>query len=471
MMKRFLTISCLAGALAIAMVWGCAKEENLALPNTPPETYIAVGDSIRNPTAYIQEINWWGDDIDGEVIGFEYRWFQDPAEPGCPMDTGWVFTAEKSHEFHLPVTQGIVRSHRLEVRAMDDDRAVDRTQCKLKVPVTNTPPVVELRDANDLPDTTYPAIMVKWDASDAEGRETIDLFKVWLDGNEENARLVSGDDSTAAFGLEDFESRYGERTLYLLAMDTGCDSSSIVTHTWYVQEPLGDALLVDDLWSSAGAVERATDAAYRGLMDSYFGTYTRLDLEAYGGVTYVHNYEALFKMFDFVLWYDDPVRSVSETLEFARDGMREYVQEGGRFMLVSLTALGPNGAFFDSTYLNVLGADSLFSRHPTEGVTVYDFDSKKSWRILGNEAAGLDSLKLQLSLKGTKCMDKAETATAIYHIPPGTADSIQDEDYYLAIMNEWGFGKAAVFTFAFSRSNGFLNLENEFYTIVDLMLD
>gem|GEM_PF-1187650 len=470
-MRNVLIAAAMAVCLVLALAPGCAREENLAIPNTPPETYIAIADTVRNTTVYIQHLHWWGDDIDGEVIGYEYRWFMDEMEPGCPTDTDWVFTGETAHEFHIPVTQGIVRKHRVEVRAMDNDRAVDPTPCELTVPVANTPPTVTLRDAHDLPDTTYPAIMVKWVAEDPQGRETLDYFKVWLDGNEENAKTVSGEDSTASFGIDDFQGNYGERTLYLFGVDTGCDSSNLVTHTWHVRPRSGTALMVDDLWSSAGAIERPTDAAYTRLMSSCFETYSKLDLEAYGGVTYAHNYTDLFKIFDFVLWYDDPVRSISETLGFAGDAVKDYVLNGGRFMLVSLTALGPRGAFSDTSYFSVFGADSLFARHPTEGVTVYDFDSKKSWEITGNEAAGLGSLKLQLPVKGTKCVDRSEASTALYHIPPLTIDTIQQEDYFLAVMNDWGFGRAAIFTFAFSRSDDYGNLEDEFCRIVDLMLE
>jgi hypothetical protein len=56
----------LAGLLVLIAA-GCAEDENLALPNTPPETYMALGDSAHHATVYIQTIHWWGDDADGEV--------------------------------------------------------------------------------------------------------------------------------------------------------------------------------------------------------------------------------------------------------------------------------------------------------------------------------------------------------------------------------------------------------------------
>lgn len=455
----------------LGMIWGCAKEDNIALPNTPPETFIAVADSVRNPTTYIQDVHWWGDDIDGEVIGYEYRWFQDPAEPGCPMDTGWVFTVESSREFHIPVTQGVIRTHRVEVRAMDDDEAVDPTPSVLRVPVTNTPPTVTLRDRYDLPDTTYPAITVRWDAQDADGRETISSFRVWLDGNEENAKHIDGEDSTASFGFDDFQGRYGERTLYLFAVDTGCDSSNLITHSWNVRGPVGNALVVDDLWSTSGAVNRPTDSTYAALMDSCVVNYSWLSLENFGGVTYAHNYAGLFDMFDLVVWYNDPVRSLSATLPYARDAVRDYAEGGGSFMLVSLAALGPLGAFSDETMFEVFGVDSLYWRlNPVDGSMNYNFDCKKSWDITGNHDVGLDSLKVTGTVTGTKCMAKNESSVSLYHIPPGTVDSIQKEDYYLAVMNDWGLGRVAVFTMGLSKCDGYGNLKSEFCKAVQVLL-
>ncbi|MGD9141835.1 MAG: hypothetical protein PVJ42_09885 [bacterium] len=470
-MKRFLSTLCITGLLILSIAGGCAKESDLGLPNTPPETFISVADSVRNPGIYIQQLHWWGDDIDGEVVGYEYRWFMDPAEPGCPMDTDWVFTEETWHEFHIPVSNGVIRRHRVEVRAVDNRQAVDPTPSTLSLPVTNTPPVVSLRDANSLPDTTYPAALFKWEAEDAEGRETVDVFKVWLDGNEENARIVQGDDSTAAFGYDDFQGRYGERTVYLFAIDTGCDSSNVVSYTWHVKEPVGNVLIIDDLWSSAGAVDFTTNLKYMSLMNACVGEFSKLDLEGFDGVTYAHNYPDLFEIFDLVIWYDEPVRAVSSTLHHAKEAVKGYAGGGGSFMLVSLTALGPTGSFYSEDMFEVFGIDSLYWRPDPTGYPLYNFDCKKSWHMQGDEGAGLDSLKVLANTLGAKCMAKADTSASLYHIAAGTIDTAQTVDYYLAVLNDYGLGKVAVFTIPLSKCDGYGTLENEFCKVVDLMLD
>ena len=83
----------------------------------------------------------------------------------------------------------------------------------------------------------------------------------------------------------------------------------------------------------------------------------------------------------------------------------------------------------------------------------------------------LDSLKVVANTLGAKCMAKADSSVSLYHIPPGTADVIQKIDYYLAVLNYHGLGKAAVFSIPLSKCNGYGTLENEFCRIVNLMLD
>jgi hypothetical protein len=299
----------------------------------------------------------------------------------------------------------------------------------------------------------------------------VDFFKVWLDGNEENAKAVSGEDSTAAFGYDDFQGRYGERTVYLFGVDTGCDSSNIITHSWYVKEPAGNVLIVDDLWSSAGAVDFTTNLMYMSLMNACAGEISKLDLEGFGGVTYTHNYADLFEIFDLVIWYDEPVRAISGTLHYAREAVSDYTSGGGSFMLVSLTALGGQGAFMDEAMFSVFGVDSLYWRLDTTGQMNRNFDCKKAWNMKGNDAFGLDSLKVTANTLGAKCMAKADSSISLYHIVPGTVDVIQKVDYYLAVLNYHGLGKTAVFTIPLSKCNGYGTLENEFCKLVDLMLN
>ena len=463
-MNADLRITAITVGLILILAAGCAEKQDLNIPNLPPETYIAIGDSIRNPTVYIQTVSWWGDDKDGEVVGFEYRWSTDPAEPCCQMDTSWVFTENKIEEFNLPATDG-VRSHTIRVRAVDDQGAMDPDPAQATFPVINSAPTVKIWDKPQLPDTTLPAILIKWHGDDPEGRETIETYKVWLDGSEENAILLAAEDTVASVGLDDFQGRYGERTLNVVAIDSGCDTSNVVSHTWQVVAPTGNVLLVDDLSRDDYTFPEVSDRFYRGALDDCSAAYSVLDVAEFGGIGYAYNMEELFKLFDLVIWYNDPLRTSTPGLAAADQAFQSYMAQGGRFIVVSMAAVGTGGALLDSTAFEVFGIDSLHTRNDET-----NFDCKR-WEIKGNTDLGLDSLKVSGFYLGVECILPKAQATPIYYIPPGTVNASQTDNYHLGVMNSWQGGKAALVTFPISRGDSFGNARNEFCKLINLMLD
>jgi hypothetical protein len=453
-------------AAVTAFLVGCAKEEKLAIANLPPETYLAIADSIRNTTVYYQTLTWWGDDQDGEVAAFEYRWFIDPDEPGCRLDSNWVRTEERSKTFDLPVTHG-ESVHRFEVRAIDNEDLRDPTPCVLRLPVSNTPPEVMIWHMDDLPDTTFPSLLVALHGSDADGDSTIAAYVAWLDGSREGARTLTPPDTMVSLGREDFAGRFDRtRTLNVVAIDSGCDTSDVVAHTWYVKETTGRVLLIDDIGSAAGTVERPSDTFYRTGLDSCGEAYSALDLRRFGGPISAHNFAELFSLFDVVIWYNDPYTPASSYLTSAEADLRDYLEDGGRLMLSSLSALGSGGALHDSLWPEVFGIDSLFLRSgPTS-----NFDCK-NWGVSSNTAVGLDSLKVVGIWVGAECMLPRPTATALYYIRPGTVNAQQTENYYVGLLNSWHTGKTALITFPLSRSNGRANAHREYCKIIDLLLN
>ena len=456
-------------AAIIALIASCAKDENLPLPNLPPETYVAVADTVHNPTVYYQTIVWWGDDSDGEVVGFEYRWFTDPSEGGCAFDTLWVFTEERSKVFNLPVTDSM-SIHTLEVRAVDDDGAFDRTPSSLTVPVTNTAPEVTIYDREALPDTTFPAITVTWRGDDPEGNETIDRYVLWLDGQEASPLVVSAEDTIASFGPADFAGGVDSvRTLNLVAVDTGCDTSEVVTYSWYVKGT-EDVLVVDDIPSTSPA-EYITDWFYRTTLNSCVGAYSVLDIEAFDTDAYSAgehipayslNFPGLFEAFDLVIWYNAPLRIDTLYLLEATEAIVDFVESGGNFLLVSHSAIGWRGAFSDSVGLGFFGIDSLYTR---DGVS--NFDCLKTWEIEGNAGLGLGDLKPTGNYPGAECICPSSQAEWLYRIPEATVDSLQTSDYYLGVINSWGAGKVALLTFPISGCNQYGNADEDFCAIVE----
>jgi hypothetical protein len=446
-MTRFITI--LATGACVCLAAGCAEKADLTFPNLPPETYVSIADSVRNPTVYIQTLHWWGEDADGEVVGFEYRWFIDPNEPGSPEDTQWVFTEDRIRKFHLPVTTGL-STHRIEVRAVDDDGARDPSPSSMTLPLTNSPPEVWIWDKGALPDTTYPALTVKWHGEDPEGTETIDHYVVWLDGDLENARILSAEDTLFGLSHEDFAGRYGDRTLNVIAVDSGSDTSNIDTYSWYVIEPIGEVLLIDDLSHSYA-------------LDSCVGTYSILDFANFGGPVYTYNFAGLFDFFDLVIWANDPVRFDTLYLEPAALAVPGYVESGGRFLLTSLQAVGTRGAFNDSIAFEVFGIDSLYLYNEKT-----DFELKNWWEIQGNTDVGLQDIRSKITWQGVECMKPSAEATPLFHVPPGTVAG-QTENYYMGVLNSYGSGRAALLTLPISRCDKYANNGHQLCRIIDLL--
>ena len=459
-MKRSAAIVIIAASVLI--VTGCAEKEDVALPNLPPETFVAVADSIRHPTVYTQAITWWGSDVDGEIIGYAYRWHMDPAEPGCPMDTLWHFTEARSDTFDLPVTNGS-STHLFEVRACDDDLAWDDTPCSLSVPVVNTPPQIHIRKPGAVPDTTLPSLRVEIEFSDMDGDETIANILAWLDDDDPEILEFAPEDAVITLSGEVFDDKYGTRTLYIVAVDTGCDTSNVDSLTWYVMPPQGRVLLVDDLSSAAGAAEWISDRFYRTGLDSCEGAYSVLDLEGFGGAPAAHNLPELFSQFDLVIWYTAHLLTQEPLALTGLEGaITEYVEGGCNFLLQSLRAVGSGGVFEDSLVLDLFGIDILYLN---QGSTNWDC---RKWHIQGTAESGLDSLKFQSNTPGVEFIRPAEDALPLYYLLPGTAGP---QTFYLGVLNPWQAGRAALLTFPLGRCNGYGNGRSEYCRIVELMLN
>jgi hypothetical protein len=460
----------LLAAVFSALLSGCADEEKITAPNLFPETYLAVADTVRHATAYSLVLAWWGEDKDGEVIGYEYRWFIDPSEKGCRLDTNWVRTVETSLAFDLPVTQG-QSIHRFEVRAIDDDEARDSTACKVTLPVTNVPPVVALDPDFALPDTTVGTVLIKWQGSDANGNNTLARYRVWLDrpdGGMDAVKDIVPPDTVATFGPADFADRFDRtRTFSLIAIDSGCDTSEVATYTWFVKEPKGDILLVDDLSEDeyGPAAERTADGFYRTALDSCFKSlYSVFDIDRFGGELSAHNLPGLFGAFRLVIWYNDPNKLASAQLTSAEDDLMAYLEGGGRLMLSSLAAVGSGKALGDSLWPEVFGVDSIYERKGSTNL------SCRNWPLWGNPDLGLDSLKIVGIWGGPDGMLPSPAATPLYHIRPGTVDALQTENYYLAILNSWRTGRTALLTFPLGMSHYYGNSRKECCKIVHLLL-
>jgi len=364
--------------------------------NSPPETYffiffnidttitpdttwdgnqaIITKDTIitsLDTTASRQEIYWWGDDHDGEVIGYYYQWSY-MAEP--------VFTTAEAGTFYVPIKQKYDRFE-FFVQAVDNDSTIDPTPARMSFPVFNSRPNIDFR-LNSNPNApagspnviakTFPNRTFVWDATDPDGNETItsilwalDDTSEWNVIEKENNYLPDQITLTYDDGLIE-----GFHKFFVKAGDiAGAQSETImfpdstdddVPNRWYVQKAHGSVLLVNDYAQDQS--EYTVQSFYEEILkevvvDTYsvweIGSninnlqnslpYTSTDIETYLGY------------FDKVIWF---AHLGSPHISEAGLSITKYVKNGGKIFITNGNEEIPDTTW---TFTNI---DSVYRLNP-----------------------------------------------------------------------------------------------------------
>jgi len=447
--------------LVAAALTGCSRDLGKLHSNMSPETGVFVEgplDTVR----YAVKLFWWGEDSDGEVAGFYYQWTLDGA---APVDGGWTFTTAKSKDFILPVPNGYA-VQTFWIKAVDNKNNEDPTPATQNFPVTNAMPSVTFGQTA-LPDTTLPAVTFYWHGTDPDGDATVAYYVVWLDGQEDSPVIVAGQDTTLG---PDYITTYGDRTVYVRAVDEAQGSSPVISHTWNVIAPVGDVLLVDDVPSSVagGAV---TDAFYRAVVDSLVPAhqFTIFDVASQGSFRSPREISLILPLFKQVVWYGDTRSTPSAGLYMGQAGIAEFLDNGGGLYVEGIAVLGDNGSLTSDFAAQYLGVDSLRTLYISPSVPKStNFALSNGWVLQGDLSIGLDSLKVQGILGGCEIAHPSSQAETLHYLLPGTFSG-QTENYYLGTMVRGGVFKTACVTFPIRRCNGFANAKQEVAKILTML--
>ncbi|MBN2354785.1 hypothetical protein JXO59_01660, partial [candidate division KSB1 bacterium] len=227
--------------LMLTMVSGCGLKDPFGdnrtskpLGNQPPETHlflfvderqVTVSDTLPDGQVVInvytvgldttpsrQILHWWGDDADGEVVGYYYQWdYQfEPTYTTLEYDTFYVPIRSRYDEFTF------------KVWAVDDKGLQDPSPAELRFPVFNTPPTIQFRlNSNpritgnpEVTNYTFPTRTFIWEAADDDGRETITAIYYALDDTSNWTQLTGTEDQITLRNLEP-----GEHTFFVKAQD------------------------------------------------------------------------------------------------------------------------------------------------------------------------------------------------------------------------------------------------------------
>ena len=336
-----------------------------AIDEEPGPDYVwdTLTQAFATITSSRQELHWWGQDPDGDVIGYEYKW---------SSDSVWSYTNLESGIFYVPIRSEL-DIFSFEVKAVDNDGNVDPTPSKLIMPIKNSSPEIAFRylsnplvaDIGGDTSFTFPTRTFVWDLYDQDGNETItDIFYAIDDTCDTCWQRLDGDaTSITLVGLEP-----GNHTFFVKCKDiAGAESSTSMfpdstrpsdAQIWIVKPVLGDVLIVDDY-----PLDNSNNALgwYTGMMDTLLGqegySYWEIGDELPYSSTDVSSNLNYFKT---VIWYAayNNTAAANDTYNRAEASLVNFIMGGGNlfinpidfedttftwFPLDSITTLNPSG--------------------------------------------------------------------------------------------------------------------------------
>lgn len=325
---------------------------------------------LPDTTTSRQVLYWWGDDSDGEVVGYYYKW---------NYQSDWTYTTSESDTFYLPL-QVMFAEFSFEVKAVDNESGVDISPARLVLPIANQPPVIRFADGSNPPvgtnpnveEVSFPTRTFVWSVSDLDGAETINHVRWALDDTTQ-WHYVPG--NVTSVTLTDLSADY--HTFFVQAIDTAGSMSQLITYPdssdnttangWRVREPVGDFLLVDDYPRDATGPARTF---YTTILDSLYGANSYTVIEVRDGVKAmpyaINDQVAMFSYFKTVIWYhvaDAP------SLPSADGGLRTFLDNGGN-LFVSSIRVDPNYTFTSIDSAHVLNPTGRMS----SGLQIYFVD-------------------------------------------------------------------------------------------------
>ncbi|MBN1541517.1 hypothetical protein JW992_05185 [candidate division KSB1 bacterium] len=381
-----LFLALLAAGCSLKDPFGDSRESRL-LGNLPPETHLfllvdqdvkldtlstgkidtLIVDAVLDTTPSRQIVYWWGDDPDGRVVGYYYRW---------NYQTEAGFTTAERDTFYVPI-RSFYDVFSFSVWAVDDQGVEDPTPAVLYFPVYNTPPRISFRlNSNprisgnpNVTSYTFPTRTFVWDVFDADGRETVAAIYYALDDTSNWIRLPGDADQVTLRDLGP-----GEHRFFVRAEDVSGASSQTLCfpdendpespNRWVVKPITGNVLLVNDYAQDQNLYQ--VQSFYSAILNELLGENgysiweigsSRVPLiNSQNSLPYTStDIEANLSYFDQVIWFAHLGRP---NLSAAGLSITRFVNNGGKILISNANEEPP-----DTTW-TFTGIDSVVTLNP-----------------------------------------------------------------------------------------------------------
>jgi hypothetical protein len=345
-----------AAMIAALCLLACSgKKPSNPIPNKPPETHLflvmgdslGVADTTARPDTSVSTLvlHWYGDDSDGEVIGYQWAW------DDTSSDTAWTYTDQVFDTFYVKIREPF-RFFTFYVRSIDSDSALDPTPAFITFPIINSPPSIRLPVAlvNDYSaehSTTFGYQTITWSSSDPDGDETISGYEIALADSSFHWNPDTTINDTIRFADLDWEIVLDSLTFSFTFMDLepGCyrmflrcfditgSRSDVVyypetTGVWQVIEAHGDILYIDD-----NAYYTSNDTLYTHFLDSLGLDYTALSF-IQRPFYYAQDFALGLDEFNILIYNAGETRHLRE----AGPVLANFVNSGGHLMINSVSS-------------------------------------------------------------------------------------------------------------------------------------
>jgi hypothetical protein len=367
-----------------------------------PETYTVVDTILRSgENRFITQIviNWWGEDPDGYITGYEYSFDK----------IKWYFTTLQDSTFTVQIPEGQkTYDFIFYIRSVDNDGLKDPTPAHIVYPVKNSPPSVKFDYPTGTvirkPARTFPVLKFNWSATDPDGEDNLKSYELVWNDTTKAVIVIEAKYNSAIFEATDLSGTISDckvfqgnslslhpnvmsglklndtNYLFIRSIDkVGEKSAFIASYPVYVRKPTSKTLLVNAYSSSIQSREdfyvnnlksiSVTSFDICRLNEVQSGAYTEL---APDNITQAK----IFQLFDVIIWFG---KDAAYSLSLSEKTTDAFFTAGGRmFMAIEISSsMDPQAG-----YLGFSPIDSLVEP-PNGSQLMIDRDSLALPKISG----------------------------------------------------------------------------------------